>query len=94
MPPSTSPSLSLATLLPTPLPVLLQLPSHLSAGNKEGDGKGGKSNGNGNAEGNGNIGNSNGDGNKEGKGRVRAARKMGTAAKVAGNEEGDGKSSK
>jgi hypothetical protein len=46
-----------AKLLPMPLPMLLPLPSYLSASDEEGDGEGGKSNGNedgnGNEEGNG-----------------------------------------
>jgi hypothetical protein len=54
-----------------PLPVLSPKPSHLLAGDKEGDGKGGKSDGDGVEEGDGNVGNSNGDsnGNEEGEGK-------------------------
>jgi hypothetical protein len=53
-----------ATLLPTPLPVLLLWSFYLSACNEEGDGKGSKSIGNG-------KGNSNGNGNEEGDGGRR-----------------------
>jgi hypothetical protein len=59
--PLPSPTLLPATLLPMPSRVLLPSLLHLSACNKEGNGKGGKSNGNGNKEGNGDGGKSNGD---------------------------------
>jgi hypothetical protein len=64
------PTLSPATSLPMPLPVLSPLPLHLLVCNKVGDGKGGKSNGNGNKEGDGNGGKRDGDGDKEDNGNV------------------------
>ncbi len=67
MSPSPLPTLSPSTLLPPQLPVLLQMPLHLSECNEEGNGKGGKRDGDGDKESKGKGGKSNGDGNKEGK---------------------------
>jgi hypothetical protein len=64
--PCHCPTLSAATSLPTPLPVLLQSPSHLSVCDEEGNGKGNKSNDNCDEEGDGDGGKSNGNSNKEG----------------------------
>jgi hypothetical protein len=69
--PLPSPTLSPATLLPTPLPVLLLFPSNLTVCDEEGKGKCGKSNGKGNKEGErkGEGGKRDGDGSKEGSGK-------------------------
>jgi hypothetical protein len=62
-------------------PVLLPLPLHLSAYDKEGNGKGNKSNGNSNKEGSGDGGKSDGNSNKDGKGK-------GSKRDGDGNKEG------
>ena len=63
------PTLPPATLLPTPMPMLSPLPSHLSACNKESNGKGSNSNGKRDKEGDGDGGKSNVNSNKESKGK-------------------------
>jgi hypothetical protein len=61
--PSPLSTSSPATSLPTPSPVLLPSPLHLSACDEEDDGKGGKRDGDGDKEGNDEGGKGDGDGN-------------------------------